>query len=175
VVWLYTAGAERVYARAGWHSVETVQRHGRQPVTLMRRDLTSRDPPNELGPEHPDGHSRRHPTDHGNPPRRPREPTADPTSVTAADCAAFIDRAKMWVWAEDDQIQGFSVGDPRDGSIWLCSPIPMLLPRLTSRRCCRADARRWACGTAMQVRVAGLLWVYSNGYFVSIEKSCVIY
>jgi GNAT superfamily N-acetyltransferase len=41
VVWLYTAGAERVYARAGWHSVETVQRHGRRPVTLMRRDLTS--------------------------------------------------------------------------------------------------------------------------------------
>jgi GNAT superfamily N-acetyltransferase len=40
VVWLYTAGAERVYARAGWHSVETVQRHGRRPVTLMRRDLT---------------------------------------------------------------------------------------------------------------------------------------
>ena len=39
----YTAGAERVYARAGWHSVETVQRHGRRPVTLMRRDLTSAD------------------------------------------------------------------------------------------------------------------------------------
>jgi GNAT superfamily N-acetyltransferase len=44
VVWLYTAGAERVYARAGWQSVESVQRHGRRPVTLMRRDLTSRDP-----------------------------------------------------------------------------------------------------------------------------------
>jgi hypothetical protein len=44
VVWLYTAGAERVYARAGWHSVESVQRRGRRPVTLMRRDLTSRDP-----------------------------------------------------------------------------------------------------------------------------------
>jgi GNAT superfamily N-acetyltransferase len=41
VVWLYTAGAERVYARAGWHGVETIQRHGRRPVTLMRRDLTS--------------------------------------------------------------------------------------------------------------------------------------
>ena len=43
-VWLYTAGAERVYARAGWRSVETIQRHGRRPVTLMRRDLTSPDP-----------------------------------------------------------------------------------------------------------------------------------
>jgi hypothetical protein len=43
-VWLYTAGAERVYARAGWRSVETIQRHGRRPVTLMRRDLTSLDP-----------------------------------------------------------------------------------------------------------------------------------
>jgi ribosomal protein S18 acetylase RimI-like enzyme len=42
----------------------------------------------------------------------------DPTSVTAADCAAFIDRAEMWVWLEDGQIQGFSAGDPRDGSIW---------------------------------------------------------
>ena len=31
------------YARAGWHSVESVQRHGRPPVTLMRRDLTSGD------------------------------------------------------------------------------------------------------------------------------------
>ena len=37
---LYTAGAERVYARAGWHSVETLQRLGRRPVTLMRRDLS---------------------------------------------------------------------------------------------------------------------------------------
>jgi ribosomal protein S18 acetylase RimI-like enzyme len=42
----------------------------------------------------------------------------DPTSVTAADCAAFIDRTEMWVWVEDGQILGFSAGDPRDGSIW---------------------------------------------------------
>jgi GNAT superfamily N-acetyltransferase len=41
VVWLYTAGAERVYTRAGWWSVETVQRRSRRPVTLMRRDLIS--------------------------------------------------------------------------------------------------------------------------------------
>ena len=40
-VWLHTADADRVYARAGWHIVEVVQRQGRRPVTLMRRDLTS--------------------------------------------------------------------------------------------------------------------------------------
>jgi GNAT superfamily N-acetyltransferase len=40
-VWLHTADAERVYARAGWHVVESIQRRGRRPVTLMRRDLTS--------------------------------------------------------------------------------------------------------------------------------------
>jgi hypothetical protein len=39
-VWLHTANAERVYARAGWHTVEAIQRQGRRPVTLMRRDLT---------------------------------------------------------------------------------------------------------------------------------------
>jgi hypothetical protein len=39
-VWLYTAGAERIYARAGWHTEETIQRAGRRPVALMRRDLT---------------------------------------------------------------------------------------------------------------------------------------
>jgi GNAT superfamily N-acetyltransferase len=42
----------------------------------------------------------------------------DPASVTAAECAAFIDRAEMWAWVEDGQIQGFSAGDPRDESIW---------------------------------------------------------
>ena len=42
-VWLHTADAERVYARAGWHTVEVVQRQGRRPVTLMRRDLTTHD------------------------------------------------------------------------------------------------------------------------------------
>jgi N-acetylglutamate synthase-like GNAT family acetyltransferase len=40
-VWLHTASAERVYARAGWHTVEAIQRRGRRPVTLMRRDLTT--------------------------------------------------------------------------------------------------------------------------------------
>jgi GNAT superfamily N-acetyltransferase len=40
-VWLHTTDAERVYARAGWHTVEVIQRRGKSPVTLMRRDLTS--------------------------------------------------------------------------------------------------------------------------------------
>jgi Acetyltransferase (GNAT) family len=43
IVWLFTAGAERVYARAGWRSADIIRRHGRRPVTLMRRDLTSAD------------------------------------------------------------------------------------------------------------------------------------
>ena len=38
-VWLYTNTAERLYARAGWRAVETVPRHGKRPVTLMRRNL----------------------------------------------------------------------------------------------------------------------------------------
>ena len=44
LMWLYTAAAERVYARAGWRTVETLQRPGRRPVTLMLRDLTSGSP-----------------------------------------------------------------------------------------------------------------------------------
>jgi GNAT superfamily N-acetyltransferase len=40
-VWLHTTSAERVYARAGWHTVEVIQRRGKSLVTLMRRDLTS--------------------------------------------------------------------------------------------------------------------------------------
>jgi GNAT superfamily N-acetyltransferase len=43
---------------------------------------------------------------------------ATPRPLTAADCAAFIDRAEMWVWVEDGRIQGFSAGNPHDGSIW---------------------------------------------------------
>ncbi len=39
--WLYTNTAERVYSRAGWHVAEVVQRQGKLPVTLMRRDLPS--------------------------------------------------------------------------------------------------------------------------------------
>jgi GNAT superfamily N-acetyltransferase len=37
-LWLYTNTAERIYARAGWQTVETVQ-HGGKPVALMRREL----------------------------------------------------------------------------------------------------------------------------------------
>ncbi len=33
--WLYTTSAERVYLRAGWHTVEMVPRVGKHPVTLM--------------------------------------------------------------------------------------------------------------------------------------------
>lgn len=40
-LWLYTNTAERVYARAGWRSVETIHRVGKLPVVLMRRDLIS--------------------------------------------------------------------------------------------------------------------------------------
>jgi GNAT superfamily N-acetyltransferase len=37
-LWLYTNTAERLYARAGWRTVEIVQHDGR-PFALMRRDL----------------------------------------------------------------------------------------------------------------------------------------
>ncbi len=38
-LWVYTNTAERVYARAGWRSVETIERRDKLPVVLMRRDL----------------------------------------------------------------------------------------------------------------------------------------
>jgi N-acetylglutamate synthase-like GNAT family acetyltransferase len=37
-LWLYTNTAERVYARVGWRTVETVLHNGK-PFALMRRDL----------------------------------------------------------------------------------------------------------------------------------------
>ena len=37
-LWLYTNTAERIYARAGWQTVETVL-HDSKPFALMRRDL----------------------------------------------------------------------------------------------------------------------------------------
>jgi GNAT superfamily N-acetyltransferase len=37
-LWLYTNTAERIYARAGWETVETVQ-HNNKPFALMRRNL----------------------------------------------------------------------------------------------------------------------------------------
>ncbi|BBK33209.1 L-amino acid N-acyltransferase YncA [Stella humosa] len=42
----------------------------------------------------------------------------DPTRVTAADCAWFIDHSDVWVWVEDGTIRGFSAADPRDATIW---------------------------------------------------------
>ena len=37
-LWLYTRTAERIYARCGWRTVETIPRKGRT-YALMRRDL----------------------------------------------------------------------------------------------------------------------------------------
>ena len=37
-LWLYTNTAERIYARAGWQTVETVL-HDNKPFALMHRDL----------------------------------------------------------------------------------------------------------------------------------------
>jgi GNAT superfamily N-acetyltransferase len=37
-LWLYTNTAERIYARVGWRTVETVV-HNDKPFALMRRDL----------------------------------------------------------------------------------------------------------------------------------------
>ncbi len=37
VAWLYTNTAERVYLRAGWETVEIIQRPGKPSITLMRR------------------------------------------------------------------------------------------------------------------------------------------
>ena len=39
VVWLYTSKAERIYRRAGWETVEVIERQGKRPVTLMRRAI----------------------------------------------------------------------------------------------------------------------------------------
>jgi GNAT superfamily N-acetyltransferase len=39
-LWLYTRSAERVYVRAGWRTVETIQHDG-NPYALMRRDLAA--------------------------------------------------------------------------------------------------------------------------------------
>ena len=39
-IWLHTNSAARIYAKAGWRTVEVVQRDGGEtPATLMRRDL----------------------------------------------------------------------------------------------------------------------------------------
>ena len=43
---------------------------------------------------------------------------SDLNLVTAADCAAFMERSEIWVWEEDGAVQGFAAGDTRDGWIW---------------------------------------------------------
>jgi GNAT superfamily N-acetyltransferase len=42
----------------------------------------------------------------------------DPSRVTVADCEWFIANAAFWVYVENDIVQGFSAGDPRDGMIF---------------------------------------------------------
>jgi GNAT superfamily N-acetyltransferase len=71
----------------------------------------------------------------------------DPNSVTAADCVDFIARAEMWVWIEDGQVQGFSAGDPCDGTIWALFVDPAF-----EGRCIGRTLLGLACGT---VRDAG--------------------
>jgi ribosomal protein S18 acetylase RimI-like enzyme len=43
---------------------------------------------------------------------------SEPSRVTMADYRSFIDNSAIWTWVEDEQIVGFSAGDPRDGTIW---------------------------------------------------------
>ena len=44
---------------------------------------------------------------------------SDPSRVTPADIAWFLDHGPIWVWQEPDGgVAGFSAGDPRDGWIW---------------------------------------------------------
>ena len=43
---------------------------------------------------------------------------SDPTAVTSAHCAAFIDRSEIWLWCENEAVLGFAAGDTRDGWIW---------------------------------------------------------
>ena len=38
-LWLHTENAQRIYAQAGWRTVEIVDRKGKTAVTVMRRDF----------------------------------------------------------------------------------------------------------------------------------------
>jgi len=42
----------------------------------------------------------------------------DPRKVTHALCEWFIENSVFWLWEENDRVQGFSAGDPRDGTIF---------------------------------------------------------
>jgi ribosomal protein S18 acetylase RimI-like enzyme len=41
----------------------------------------------------------------------------DPRRVTIALCEWFIENSAFWLWVEEGRVQGFSAGDPRNGSI----------------------------------------------------------
>ena len=43
---------------------------------------------------------------------------SNPELVTPADCEWFIDNSAFWLWVEDEDVQGFSAADPRDGTIF---------------------------------------------------------
>ena len=43
ILWLYTSSAERIYARAGWRTVEAIEHNGR-PAVLMQRALAPTPP-----------------------------------------------------------------------------------------------------------------------------------
>jgi ribosomal protein S18 acetylase RimI-like enzyme len=43
---------------------------------------------------------------------------SDPSRVTPADIAWFIEHGPIWVWDETGRVAGFSAADPRDGSMW---------------------------------------------------------
>jgi GNAT superfamily N-acetyltransferase len=44
---------------------------------------------------------------------------SDPSRVTEADIAWFLDHGPIWVWEEaNGAVAGFSAGDPRDGWVW---------------------------------------------------------
>jgi GNAT superfamily N-acetyltransferase len=43
---------------------------------------------------------------------------ADPSRVTPADVAWFIEHPGIWVWDDGGRIVGFAAADPRDATIW---------------------------------------------------------
>jgi GNAT superfamily N-acetyltransferase len=44
---------------------------------------------------------------------------SDPSRVTPADIAWFLENGPIWVWQEaDGTVAGFSAGDKRDGWVW---------------------------------------------------------
>jgi GNAT superfamily N-acetyltransferase len=43
---------------------------------------------------------------------------SDPTRVTPADIAWFLDNGPIWAWDDAGTVAGFSAGDPRNGWIW---------------------------------------------------------